>query len=202
MTKRLKILVLAPHTDDAEFGCGGSMSKWLREGHELAIIAFSNAASSRLSDEMKASMGIYGVKEDNFKVLSYPTREFPRHRQSILEDMVYAEREYKPDLVVLPASTDTHQDHKVIAEEGFRAFKKHSIIGYEMPHNNITFRTNMFVILNPADLTTKVWVLGKYQSQKDRGYADLTYIKSLAKVRGTQIGAEFAEVFEVIRWVT
>jgi len=43
--------------------------------------------------------------------------------------------------------------------------------------------------------------LKKYKSQSDRAYMSHEFIFSLAKSRGVQIGKEYAECFEVIRWV-
>jgi LmbE family N-acetylglucosaminyl deacetylase len=40
------IIVLAPHTDDGEFGCGGAINKWIEEGHEVYYVAFSSAEKS------------------------------------------------------------------------------------------------------------------------------------------------------------
>ena len=41
-----RILVLAPHTDDAELGAGGSMTKWLEAGVDLHVAVFSTAEES------------------------------------------------------------------------------------------------------------------------------------------------------------
>ena len=34
----MKIVVFAPHPDDEIFGCGGSVLKWLEEGHDVHVI--------------------------------------------------------------------------------------------------------------------------------------------------------------------
>ena len=44
--KNSKILILSPHTDDGELGCGGSISRLLCEGHEVFYAAFSTAETS------------------------------------------------------------------------------------------------------------------------------------------------------------
>tara|TARA_Y100000739_G_C20308302_1_gene328716 strand:+ start:165 stop:359 length:195 start_codon:yes stop_codon:yes gene_type:complete len=41
-----KILVLAPHTDDGEIGCGGSIARFIDEGKEIYYIAFSKCEES------------------------------------------------------------------------------------------------------------------------------------------------------------
>ena len=40
------VLVLAPHTDDGEFGCGGTMARLIKNGAEVTYVAFSTAAKS------------------------------------------------------------------------------------------------------------------------------------------------------------
>jgi Uncharacterized proteins, LmbE homologs len=42
----MKVLILSPHTDDAELACGGSIIKFLQEGHELLWVVFSVAEES------------------------------------------------------------------------------------------------------------------------------------------------------------
>jgi hypothetical protein len=47
----------------------------------------------------------------------------------------------------------------------------------------------------------KVTALEKYASQQHRRYADEDYIWNLARVHGTNVNREYAEVFEVYRLV-
>jgi len=200
-----RILVLAPHIDDGEFGCGGSISKWVEEGKEVHYIAFSSAEKSvphgmpkdALKKEVQEATRILGIPPDNLILFDYPVREFPAYRQEILEDMIRLGDELKPELVLLPSIADTHQDHQTISQEGFRAFKKISMIGYEMPHNNLTFSTNLFVVLEERHVSQKVETLRCYKSQQGKIYATEDFIRSLARVRGAQIGVGYAEVSEL-----
>jgi LmbE family N-acetylglucosaminyl deacetylase len=204
-----RVLILAPHTDDGEFGCGGCISKWLDEGKEVYYVAFSSAEKSipegmpkdTLKKEVQEASKVLGIPPDNLILFDYPVREFPLYRQQILEDMIRLMTELRPELVLLPSTADTHQDHQTISQEGFRAFKKVSIIGYEMPYNNLNFTTDLFVILEEKHVVRKIEALKCYKSQFGRPYAAESFIRSLARVRGTQIGTEYAEAFEVIRWV-
>ena len=84
-----RILVLAPHTDDAELGAGGSMAKWLEAGVDLHVAVFSTAedslpagsSPSQLADECNASLDVLGVKPENRTILHYPVRKLGYHRQ-------------------------------------------------------------------------------------------------------------------------
>ena len=204
-----RILVLAPHTDDGEFGCGGTIAKFVSEGHDVFYVAFSAAEKSVspefpsdiLRKEVVEATAILGIPPENLEVLDFEVRDFPAFRQDILETMVRLQRDLDPDMVFLPSTADTHQDHQTVSTEGFRAFKKTTILGYELPWNNLVFTTNAFVLLNKEHVESKVEALLRYKSQAERSYATGEYVENLANVRGTQIGSRYAEVFEVIRWI-
>jgi N-acetylglucosamine malate deacetylase 1 len=204
-----KVLVIAPHTDDGEFGCGGSITKLIEAGTEIYYAAFSLAEESVppqfpkniLETEVKAATTELGIKSDHLLLFKYQVRHFAEHRQSILEDLVKLNHDLKPDLVFMPSLHDLHQDHSTVAIEGLRAFKKTSIFAYEMPWNNLNFSTQSFIILSESNIENKIKALECYNSQKSKNYASGEFIRSLALTRGTQIGVKYAEAFEVIRWI-
>jgi LmbE family N-acetylglucosaminyl deacetylase len=204
-----KILILAPHTDDGEFGCGASIAKWIEEGREVYYATFSACKQSVLPQfpedilitEVKAATSVLGIKSENLILFDYDVRTFNYHRQAILDDMIKLRNDLQPDLVLMPSQNDIHQDHKTIMEEGLRAFKFHSILCYEMPWNNLNFNTSCFNILTEEQIQTKVEALKQYKSQAHRPYSNPEFIRGLAIARGVQISKNFAEVFEVLRWI-
>ena len=204
-----KILVLAPHTDDGEFGCGGTINKLVEEGNEVYYVAFSACEQSVLSKypsdilitEVKAATKVLGIKPENLILLKYRVRTFNYKRQEILDDIIKIREKIKPDLVFIPSLNDLHQDHKTIADEALRAFKFTSIFSYEMPWNNISFNTTCFYKLSSKNIQIKIDALKKYESQAHRPYANSEFIKSLATVRGVQVNTTFAETFEVLRLI-
>lgn len=209
MNQFKKVLVLAPHTDDGELGCGASIHKFSSEGAEVFYVAFSICTRSlpeylhpmTLAEEVKRATELLGVSKKNLILYDYDVRHFPAIRQTILEEMVALEKQIKPDLVLMPCSTDIHQDHQTIYAEGLRAFKRTTILGYELPWNNLSFTTNTFVTLNESNVQQKIKALNEYESQKTRSYLNADFIRSLAKTRGVQIAADYAEAFELIRWI-
>ena len=204
-----RVLILAPHTDDGEFGCGGTIAKLADQGSEVYYLAFSAAEKSVpagfptdiLRTEVKQATRILGIKSHNLIIFDYDVRDFPLRRQDILEDLVRFQGEIQPNLVLSPCLNDIHQDHTTIARECLRAFKTTSILGYELPWNNLTFNTTSFVFLEEKHVRRKVEALHCYESQQSRLYASPEFIYSLARTRGTQIGVLYAEAFEVIRWI-
>ena len=160
--KRQKILVLAPHTDDAELGMGGTIAKIKREGGHLSIVAFSAAEDSlpegfdrdSTRREFAESMALYEV--DYFDVLNFQVREFPRDRQLILEELIRLRRDLVPDLVFCPSGSDIHQDHYTLYIEALRAFKSSTILCYEMPWNCLKLNGNFFIELQEQDFQRKL----------------------------------------------
>ncbi len=203
------VLVLAPHTDDAEFGCGGTIAKLLNQNADVHIATFSSCESSVpegfpkdiLHHESKAAALSLGVPVQNQYLFNYQVRIFNERRQDILQDIINLRKKINPDLVILPSLDDIHQDHLTIAQEGLRAFKLTTVLCYEMPWNNLRFESNCFVELNESNVQSKMEALKKYKSQAHRTYASEEFIRSLAITRGTQISTKFAEMFNVQRWI-
>jgi LmbE family N-acetylglucosaminyl deacetylase len=204
-----RILILAPHTDDGEFGCGGSISRFIQEGKDVYYAAFSTARASVPDDfpknileiEVKEATKILGIPPANLIVFKYTVRKLSYSRQEILEELVKMRNDLRPNLVFLPSSNDLHQDHHTIAREGVRAFKQTSILAYELPWNTITFHTQAFIKLHKNHIDKKVAALKAYKSQSSKFYATEDFIRSWARTRGTQIGTEYAETMEVVRWM-
>ena len=204
-----KVLILAPHTDDGELGCGGYISKLIEKGKEIYYAAFSiceNSVRSGFPDnvleqEVKKATATLGIPPENLIIHKFKARDFPKIRQDILEILIKFRDNMKPDLVLMPSYNDLHQDHKTVAEEGLRAFKGTTILAYEIPWNNINFNTISFVPLEERHIKKKIEALRCYESQKFRGYASEQFVCSLAKTRGIQIEKPYAEVFEVVRWI-
>ena len=207
--KKARVLVLSPHTDDGELGCGGTIAKLIMEECDLYYAAFSICEKSVpkglpeniLETEMTQATRMLGIKASNILIHRYPVREFPKYRQNILENLVTIKQQLDPDLVLLPSGHDIHQDHATIFQEGIRAFKHTNIAGYELPWNNLSFHATLFVCLEEQYISKKVAAIQKYKSQQKKPYTNEEFIKSLARIRGGQLGTSYAEAFEVTRWI-
>lgn len=205
----MDVLVLSPHTDDSELSAGGTINRLQREGNDIHYVVFSTCDDSlpedrkgQLRREFEAVMSF--VEPAEYHVLDYVVRRFNERRQDLLEDLVRIRDDVEPDLVIGPSQHDSHQDHAVVANEMVRAFKSGpSIIAYEQPWNNITFSTELYAPITEADLDGKLQQLSKYESQLEKGrpYFAEEFITGLARVRGLQANATYAEAFEVDRWV-
>jgi LmbE family N-acetylglucosaminyl deacetylase len=204
-----RVLVLAPHTDDGEFGCGGTMARLVEAGADVRYVAFSTATKSlpegfppdTLAREVREATAELGIPEERLTVHDFEVRTFPQRRQEILELLIALWDDWRPDAVLQPSHHDVHQDHQVVAQEGLRAFKRTTILGYEIPWNNFNFDYQAYFALERSHLERKVAALSRYASQQHRRYADSEYIWNIARTHGINVNRDFAEVFQVYRVV-
>ena len=203
----MNVLCLSPHTDDAEISAGGTISRMVREGHDICVMVFSPCIASipagwrgsSTREECRAAMRTLGI--GRVDVLDYAVRHFPSHRQSILEDMIKMRQDFRPNMVLMPSVSDVHQDHRVIAEEGIRAFKTcGTVLSWESVKNmSPSMQGSCYMQISDEDLSQKTCACECYRSQCARN-PSTDILKALAMVRGRQAGVDYAEMFEVVRW--
>lgn len=204
-----RALVLAPHTDDGELGAGGTIARLTEAGCQVHYAAFSIAEESVpngfpsdiLDTEVRTATRCLGILPESLHVFRYKVRKLSYARQDVLEELVRLRNAFNFDLVMMPNLHDIHQDHETVAREGRRAFKNITVLGYELICNSLQFNTDAFVTFEEVHLVQKIEALQAYQSQRGRTYMSPEFVHSLATARGVQVGARYAEAFEVIRWV-
>jgi N-acetylglucosamine malate deacetylase 1 len=203
-----RALVLAPHTDDGEIGAGGLISKLVEMGTEVYYSAFSICEESVpeelpkdiLAKEVMEATAQLGILSENVFIQRFQVRLFTVHRQRILDSMINLRKEISPDLVIMPSKYDCHQDHITIHEEGVRAFRAETMLGYEIPWNNTQFEANLIVELQKRHIDAKMRAFEMYKSQAFRPYGS-DDLKILSQARGLQIKTNYAEAYNVIRWL-
>jgi len=192
------VLLLAPHLDDIELGAGGMVAR-LSEGSWITYMGFYTPPELR--NEFHESARILGI--DEIHLLDFERRTFPAHRQEILQVLYDYEMSHEVDLVLTPATTDIHQDHQTVTNEAIRAFRRSTILGYEVPGNNIELRQNCYVPLTEKQVEMKVEALQCYKSQIPTRGLKFTeaYTRSRIINYGGHINTKYAEIFEVIKLV-
>jgi LmbE family N-acetylglucosaminyl deacetylase len=197
------ILAIAPHIDDVELGAGATIYN-LGKNNEVYYVGLSVPPLVDMGEfmqEFKGSIKHLGVKPENIILRNYDPRNLFDSRSEILQLLYDLNKQYKPDLVFIPNSYDMHQSHEVVHAEGKRAFKYTTMLGYELPWNYTEFSMDVFITLDSESLQAKVDAVNAYATQKSRTFFSNNIVEDLARVRGKQIEREYAECFELIRWI-
>ena len=201
-----RILFLGPHGDD-DTGCSGTLMRFLEEGKDVFYVVFSFCEESApegydkdySKSEIDAAMKVLEINPQNIYKFNFKCRHFNEDRQEILEQLITLKDLINPDLVLLPSSSDIHQDHCVIRKEGIRAFRYASILGYESLLNVIASKHACYVEIKRKHLNKKHKMITCFKSQYSRSYWGSNFVESLAIVRGSQASNGYAEMFEVLK---
>lgn len=207
--KNKKVIVLSPHPEDGEIGCGGLVQRLKKNNSKCWYVCFTDAALSTKPPfkpsaqikEMYKSTKIIGFSKDKIIKFNFPVRSFSYHRQEILDHMYKINQKIRPDLVLCHSRNDTHQDHATITREAVRAFKKTSILGYELPWNHFNFSADLYVQISKEIANKKCSALSSYKSRSFRPYLMKKRLLEIMGMRGLQIEKDYAEAFEIIRLI-
>lgn len=197
-----RILAVGAHPDDIEMGCGGTLIKARELGAEIHCTVLTKCEEEmseknkdlRLGEFQEASK-ILGVK--TAKAYDFPNRNLPEHSVEIMDTFGILQEEINPELVLIPWTEDSHQDHSAVAHAAIRSFRRNeTLVQYEvLRYGSHTFTPNLFVDITNY-LEAKLQALDCYKSQKaSRAYFDRESFIGLAKTRGAQVGFEYAEGF-------
>jgi LmbE family N-acetylglucosaminyl deacetylase len=199
------VLVLGAHPDD-EVACAGTLARLHEHGARIHVLTFSRCSDTEAADVLRHEWeaAIWPLRPAfGGEMLDIPNRRFPEYRQSILNALdTFTYDGVEHDLVLVPARSDSHQDHATVTNEAIRVFKRTTMLGYEHAQNTVgTAIWNALVPLEPEHVERKLAHVRAYASQADRPYMKEAYIRGVLMLHGMQAGVDAAEAFEVIRWV-
>lgn len=219
-----RILVIAAHPDDETLGCGGYLLKSKRQGHSLGWLiatnitkdpAYKPAKVASRQKEIQEVAKRFGFKK-TFK-LDFPTAKLDTLAASTLVQAISATvKEFKPDTILLPHHSDAHSDHRVLFEavmactKSFRYPFIKKVMTYECisetefgaPLQERAFVPNYFVDISKY-LKTKQSIMKIYASElgKHPFPRSLRNIEALATFRGATAGVEYAEAFQLLKYI-
>lgn len=201
--KNKTVLAIAAHIDDVELGAGATIHQLAKENavHYVGLSLPPLVERETFMEEFHASIRHLGVDPSRIILRDFDPRNLFDSRTDILQLLYDLNKKLKPDLVLIPNSQDIHQSHEVAFAEARRAFKFTNMLGYELPWNSITFSMDVFVTVSQEDIDAKIAAINAYETQKRRLFFSNDIVGDLARVRGKQVGHQWAECFELVRLI-
>lgn len=197
------VFAIAPHIDDVELGAGASIHH-LAKTNKVYYIAMSLpplVGREEFMKEFEVSITHLGIDRANIILRDFDPRNLFDTRSEILQLFYDLSTKLKPDIVLMPNGKDIHQSHEVVYAEARRAFKYVTLLGYELPWNSIEFSMDAFIVVTKENVDAKIAAINAYKTQKHRMFFSNDIVGDLARVRGKQIGQQYAECFELIRLI-
>ncbi|MDQ1289492.1 MAG: hypothetical protein QG622_3058 [Actinomycetota bacterium] len=193
-----RLLVLGAHPDDIEIGCGGTLLRLAEAWPGLPVTLVVLTGTSERHREARAAARLFlpGCDVD-VHLSDLPDGRLPSVWGTVKQHLEDVAATARPDLVLAPGPGDAHQDHRLVAELVPTVWRDQLVLGYEIPkYDGDLGRPAVYVPLPESVARAKVELLTKaYPSQVSRDWWDEETFLGLARVRGMECRARYAEAF-------
>ena len=201
MTRRV-VLAVGSHPDDIELGCGGTLALHALKGditHALVLTLGETSGDPKVRRKecLRAAkvLGLRGVTFGSFKDGRIPDGF------DTIQVIEKAINDIRANLIYTHTFRDTHQDHRNTAQATLAAGRYvPNILMFETPSTLRDFIPNFYVDIS-GTTRDKVKATRLYRSQKGKFWIESRAIYSLMRYRGFQAKVQFAEAFEVAKFL-
>jgi LmbE family N-acetylglucosaminyl deacetylase len=193
------VLCLGAHADDIEIGCGGALLHWLADAHAVDVhwVVFGAEGRREAEARQSAERFLRGARNKTIVVKNWRDSYFPYAGEEIKEYFAQLREEVSPDVVFTHRREDAHQDHRLLAELTWCAFRNHLILEYEIPkYEGDLGSPNAYVPLAESICRRKVELLMEgFPSQREKPWFTEDLFWGLMRLRGAECNApsRFAE---------
>lgn len=201
----MRILALGAHPDDIEFGCGASLIRFARAGHEvdLYVATYGELGGDPAvrKREQEDSAAFIGAR--NLFWGGYPDCHLPLMAELVagVEEVI---KEVNPEYIFVHNIEDTHQDHRFLASATTSATRYiPNFLFYEGP-TTVNFFPNVYIDID-GFVDKKLELLKMHTSQVSKVNVNMPDISvvdiaaSTARFRGIQGRMKIAEAFKSLR---
>jgi LmbE family N-acetylglucosaminyl deacetylase len=196
------VLAIGAHPDDIEIGAGGLLLS-LAEGDLRSRYVVLTGTPERQQEARNAARSFMPGADLTVDLFDLPEGRLPAVWESVKEILEGVARSVSPDVIIAPSPDDAHQDHRVIGEIVTTVFRDQLYLAYEIPKwDGDLSRPSMYVPLPASTAHRKVELLHKcFPSQRDRDWWDEEVFLGLARLRGMECRAPYAEAFRCTKSV-
>lgn len=197
--KKLSVLCLGAHSDDIEIGAGATLLTWLASGAELDVHWCIATGGGDRASEARASAQDFlgGAAKSTIELGGFRDSYLPYEGAKVKEWVEAQKPRMKPDIVLTHCAKDAHQDHRLINELAWNAFRDSIILEYEIPKwDGDLGQPNTYIAIEEAMLAKKIALLEKhFATQRSKDWFDAETFRGLARIRGVECRARYAEAF-------
>jgi LmbE family N-acetylglucosaminyl deacetylase len=192
----LSVLAIGAHPDDIEIGAGGFLLG-LAERELRARYVVLTGTAERQQEARNAAREFLPGADLTVDLLDLPESRLPLVWGEVKDALAEVARSCSPHIVLAPSPGDAHQDHRTVAELIPTVFRDQLYLAYEIPKwDGDMSRPSVYVPLSSSVAHRKVELLHKcYPSQRARDWWDDEVFLGLARLRGMECRAPYAEAF-------
>ena len=200
----MSVLAVGAHPDDVEIAAGGTLLELAdrRPGLRVRYVVLSGAPE-RQEEARAAARAFTGGAKLEIDLHDLPDGRFPAVWDQVKEVLERLARSFSPDVILAPSAGDAHQDHRTVGELIPTAFRDQLTLSYEIPKwDGDMPRPNVYMPMTPGIAERKVALLDEhYPSQRSRDWWSADTFLALARLRGMECRASYAEAFTCSKMV-
>jgi LmbE family N-acetylglucosaminyl deacetylase len=198
----LSVLAIGAHPDDIEIGAGGLLLSLAESVLRVRYVVLTGTAE-RHQEARNAANAFMPRADLAIELFDLPEGRLPAVWGSVKAILEGVARSCSPDLIIAPSPGDAHQDHRTIGELVPTVFRDQLSLAYEIPKwDGDMSRPSVYVPLSAGTARRKVELLHKsYPSQRNRDWWDEEVFLGLARLRGMECRASYAEAFRCTKSV-
>ena len=200
----LSVLALGAHPDDVEIAAGGTLLTLAERHPGLRVRYVLLTGEPERQAEARAAARAFTPGADlEVELHDLPDGRLPAVYGQVKAALESVARSFCPDVILSPSPGDAHQDHRTVGELVPTAFRDQVVLGYEIPKwDGDLARPNVYFPLADDVARLKVELLDKcYSSQLGRDWWDEETFLGLARLRGMECRARYAEAFTCTKLV-
>jgi LmbE family N-acetylglucosaminyl deacetylase len=194
----LSVLAIGAHPDDVEIAAGGTLLTLASRHPGMRVTYLLLTGTPERQEEARAAARAFTPgAELSVELHDLPDGRLPAVYGEVKEVLEGVARSLRPDVILAPSPDDAHQDHRTVGALVTTAFRDQLCLAYEIPKwDGDLGRPNAYVALTDEIAQRKVELLDKcYPSQHGRDWWGEETFLSLARLRGMECRAHYAEAF-------
>ncbi len=198
----LSLLAIGAHPDDIEIGAGGLLLGLAETEMEARYVVLTGTVE-RQHEARNAAHSFMSGADLTIDLFDLPEGRLPAAWDSVKEILEDVARSCSPDIIIAPSSDDAHQDHRTIGEIIPTVFRDQLYLAYEIPKwDGDIGRPSVYVPLSASTAQQKLELLHKcFPSQRGRDWWDDEVFLGMARLRGMECRARYAEAFRCAKSV-
>lgn len=200
----LSVLAIGAHPDDIEIGAGGTVLSLAESQRELqARYVVLTGTPDRQLEARNAAQAFLPAADLTIELYDLPEGRLPAIWDQVKDALEEVAQSCSPDLIIAPSRDDAHQDHRTIGEVVPTVFRDQLYLAYEIPKwDGDLRRPSMYFPLSADTARRKVELLHKcFPSQRGRDWWDDDVFLGMARLRGIECRAPYAEAFSCTKAV-
>jgi LmbE family N-acetylglucosaminyl deacetylase len=188
--RRINVLCIGAHCDDIEIGCGGAILELQTRYPDCLIHWFVLTSDERRRDEAVRSARSFVRPECRGEtiVCDFPDGRLPGHFIEVKAEFEKVRSRVAPDLILTHHAGDLHQDHKLVSDVTWQAFRDHSIWEYEIVKYDGDLTTpNLYVPIRAAVAARKLALIMRlFPSQAGKSWFREENLYAIMRLRGVE----------------